>query len=392
MSLKIRRAIFYLYISLFLLIAPVVVLYTAGYRLDLHHGRLVQVGAMSVTTIPRGASVWLDGQLLSSRTPTLQKRLLPGTYDLELRKDGFRPWHRQIEVKSRQTTVIENVALFLLETPELIHAIDPTTSAANHRGVVAYLTQAGAWIELWLYDPESNGYVLLDRLSSSRVVAPSLYWSHDDYLLIMTYTDSRTVKQRFYNHTGPIETPQWFADYTLEDLGDAVALERRHGENKKTVALLPPGEYFLSEVKDNLVTLIDPLSERLVLVDANTVGPPILLEVNASLFTFADALLFYSDGFEIHRYDLTNSTDTLMTRSSAELINLRPFTTNQTLLITRSTEVSAVDVSDVSRPVTTALTSAENIQTFWTDVKNQTGYFFGTVDGLRGLYRLPLVE
>ena len=73
MSLKFRRTFFYLYIGLFLLVAPLVVLYTAGYRLDVQRGRLVQIGALSVTSVPKGAQVFLVDAALSDRTPTLQK-------------------------------------------------------------------------------------------------------------------------------------------------------------------------------------------------------------------------------------------------------------------------------------------------------------------------------
>ena len=393
MSLKFRRTFFYLYIGLFLLVAPLVVLYTAGYRLDVQRGRLVQIGALSVTSVPKGAQVFLDDAELSDRTPTLQKRILPGTYHLRLNKEGYKPWEREVEIKSKQTTIVEGVELFLDLAPEMITPIAASVSVGSTNGLVAYAIAADQWFELWIYNPTNGDFTLLDRLSSAKIGEPQLHWSHDNYLLILSDAKNGKTEQRFYTSNGPLSSvPAWFAPFDLAPEGEQSALTRSRGQTVETIALLPKNNYQISDVFNNWVVIQDNEQERLILIDSDTQGPPILLNAAAKFYRWQESSILYSDGFELHRYNPSTNSDTLITRSSSQMTDVIPLADSQTLVITTSTQTAAIDISDISRPVNTVIVSADKIQSFWLDPRGRTGYFFGIVNGLAGLYKIALTR
>ncbi len=369
MSLRIRKAFFWLYITLFLIAAPTVVLYTMGFRLDLTTRSLVQTGALSLSTVPRGATVSLDHNVFSDTTPAIVKRTLPGTYHLSFKKEGYQTWERDIEVRSRQTTYVEDVVLFLATEPKLLRSIDLVASAATGNGPsVAYATIVGSWIELWTENVETGEVVLRDRLSAASV--------SPDQLITMIHELAH-----------PPSTTELYA---LKETEDGIQLIETI--DKATIAVLPSGTYTIEEQRGNLLLFFDQRAARLVLVDIRTEGPPILLNVRAESFHWESTGLLYSDGFEVHRFDPATGNDTLLTRSGVYLQDAVPFPATATVFLVTETAVTAVDYSDPARPVLVPIISAEAIDTFWIDTRGRTGFFVGSVQGTEGIYSIGLTR
>lgn len=77
--------------------AGVAIFLTKGYSFSPKEGRIVGTGIISVTSLPDGASVYIDGHL-STATNTNIPSLPPKTYDIRIVKDGFIPWQKQVVV------------------------------------------------------------------------------------------------------------------------------------------------------------------------------------------------------------------------------------------------------------------------------------------------------
>ncbi len=83
----IRRLIYIIFILLFCLTAPILVLYTAGYRYDLKKWAIQKTGSLSVKPWPRDAEIYLDDKLQTGFRPddTLRiTNLLPGKYKITI--------------------------------------------------------------------------------------------------------------------------------------------------------------------------------------------------------------------------------------------------------------------------------------------------------------------
>lgn len=393
MSLKFRRTFFYLYIGLFLIMAPLVVLYTAGYRFDFGSGRLVQVGALSITSVPKGVTVALANDVQSQHTPAIIKRVIPGNYPLILSKDGYKNWQRDIIVKSRETTTIENAVLFLDASPSKIHDVSPIVSAASPSGEkVAYGVMSEPWFELWTYDVSSDHFLLLDRLSTSRVIDPQLQWAENGNVLVLSATEkTRRVDHYYAADQSLAGVPSSFAEFSLVKSKTNIALTKTSTTGEvKTLAILPINSYRIVDLFDHYILIKDDLHKAIILIDTTTSGPPILLNVNATFYHWQNGLLIYSDGIELHTYDPSRNDDTLITRSGTALVDATVFPIGQTLLIGTKTSIMATDISDLQHPVNTIIVTAESIQSFWVDRNGRNSYFFGTVNGESGLFKITL--
>jgi Protein kinase domain/PEGA domain len=63
-------------------------------------------GVLDVRTNPKGAEVWIDGVLLPRKTPT-RTPMQPGTYQLSIRKDGFKTMEKTVVVKKSEPLQVQ---------------------------------------------------------------------------------------------------------------------------------------------------------------------------------------------------------------------------------------------------------------------------------------------
>ena len=112
MHKHLQPILFFTFVAAFLITAPLVVLYTAGFRYEFGKNMIVKTGVLSVSTIPKGAVLSIDGEAESTKTPVVVDTVLPGTHTLTLQKEGFLPWKKELEVFSQSTTFADDVVLF----------------------------------------------------------------------------------------------------------------------------------------------------------------------------------------------------------------------------------------------------------------------------------------
>ena len=106
MSPALRKAIFFLFLGIFLVSAPLVVLFTAGYRFNPTNRIVSQTGALALATLPRGANTYISGVLVSDKTPSVLQRLSPGSPTIRFEREGYLPWERKVDVESGRTTYV----------------------------------------------------------------------------------------------------------------------------------------------------------------------------------------------------------------------------------------------------------------------------------------------
>lgn len=119
LSLAARKALFLLFVGAFFVSAPLVVLYTAGYRFNRTNNVVSQTGTLSLASTPRGAESFVNNENMQDATPAVFQRLVPGTRTVLLSKEGYHDWERTVNVASGSTTYV-TAPLFLQGTPEAI--------------------------------------------------------------------------------------------------------------------------------------------------------------------------------------------------------------------------------------------------------------------------------
>ena len=150
---ELRRAVFLIFTVIYLIIAPLTVLYALGYIVSPSHQTLLQTGLVSLDSEPARAVVSLNGSLTSGKTPLVLQQLKPGGYDIQIRLPGRHLWQKHLEIKPNLALRFENILLFPLKfEPEVLtdFPVAKMWHVLGGRYLVA-LSQAGA-----------SGFYLLD--------------------------------------------------------------------------------------------------------------------------------------------------------------------------------------------------------------------------------------
>jgi len=116
MTKRTRTFLFLSLLFLFTILTPSFILYSQGYRVDWKSKRLVQTGALYLKVIPTRADILVDGK--TSKTTdfffgsALLGNLFPGSHLIQISKEGFVPWAKQMDIQERQVTDAKNIMLF----------------------------------------------------------------------------------------------------------------------------------------------------------------------------------------------------------------------------------------------------------------------------------------
>lgn len=121
MHINIRRGIALLFILAFFIFAPILLLYTSGYRYSFKKAQVEKTGALVIETEPKGATVFLNNKEIKGKTPLRLNNVLPDNYEITIKKDAYYEWSKKLLVKSQETTFAEDVVLFPKSTAEKIN-------------------------------------------------------------------------------------------------------------------------------------------------------------------------------------------------------------------------------------------------------------------------------
>ena len=133
-----------------LFVSTLLYLYTAGYRLRKDEKSQVDIkvtGMISAKSLPEGASVYLDEELVTATDDSIPG-VIPGKHLLEIKKNGFTPWQKEIEVFSELVTDI--TAVLISKTPR----IEPLTNTGAKKPVMSPSLSAIAYLSM---DDDSPG-------------------------------------------------------------------------------------------------------------------------------------------------------------------------------------------------------------------------------------------
>jgi len=153
MNIYIRRTLFILFITAFLIITPLTILYAAGYKVKIgwppdFKQTLTKTGMFVFDTTPSGAKIFIDGepsQLFFKKfydesdsyiaTPAKIKNILPGEYNVKMELPGYWPWEKKLTIEPGTSTYAEDIYLFKKNTPLLVANIIPESTNSSRMPV-----------------------------------------------------------------------------------------------------------------------------------------------------------------------------------------------------------------------------------------------------------------
>ncbi len=115
MTKRTRTILFLICLFLFLLIAPSIIFYSQGYRFDFDSKKITQTGGLFLKIEPKQVEIYLNGKLEKKTDfffgSALIENLLPRKYKIEIKKEGYEPWEKNLEVKEKEVIEVKNIVL-----------------------------------------------------------------------------------------------------------------------------------------------------------------------------------------------------------------------------------------------------------------------------------------
>lgn len=186
MSLRLRYTFLIILIILFLIVAPVVILYTAGYRYNFVKNKIEKTGILVIDSEPDNALVFINEKGQKHKTKARIKNLLPDTYLVRLEKDGYYVWEKFLEVKSKFTTFAENIVLFKKSIPmQVVSGKISNISLSRDKKTLAYISNNTLKILNLRDKTETEIYK-----NAAQII--KITWSADDKKIL--------VEEKYYPH------------------------------------------------------------------------------------------------------------------------------------------------------------------------------------------------
>lgn len=161
MTKKSRTIIFLIFSLLFLIIAPFFTLYSQGYRFDFDTKKITQTGGLFFKISPKQAEVIVNGNLAKKTDfffgSVLIENLLPRSYQIEIKKDSYKPWMKTLETKAKEVTSAKNIVLFAenYDFNTITKNIENLWIFPDQKKIILQESGLDGWA-LKIYEPEKN--------------------------------------------------------------------------------------------------------------------------------------------------------------------------------------------------------------------------------------------
>lgn len=444
MNPRARRILRRTFIAAFFVIAPAIILSTAGYRYNFSRQRFERTGVMIVETRPEDATVSLGGKIQRSLTPSRLQKLSPGPYAVRIEKAGYRAWEKTVAVRSRETTFLNDISLFRDAVPTLHADVGTTTSAAFSRdgrhAAAVTATRSGA--ELVIVDLRDGSETRPYRAAADPADL-SLAWSRDGRRLIvrragdgpehLLWDASAPDRMRDLSEASglAVESAVWAQDadrlyvaakgvlYELDlafstaaPVGpalDAIVVagdsaygivpgspatlvrHRLRDDALETVAELPSASFTPLAGMDRKIAYVSTAGERLFVIDLASGRPEAFEGRGRGGAWSADGERFmYWNGLEVRIYDARDGSDALITRLSRPILQAAWHRPEWNALYAAGGDLFAVETSDRYGRVTVPLASFDDLRAFAASRNGAEAYAFGAYGGREGLWKLRL--
>jgi len=99
---RIRILLFAITVVVVFALGTLIFLYAKGYRLDGDTKKFSPNGLLVIKSVPDGAQVFINGDLKTATNSTIP--LVPDTYDVSVRKEGYLPWRKRLIIEKEVVT------------------------------------------------------------------------------------------------------------------------------------------------------------------------------------------------------------------------------------------------------------------------------------------------
>lgn len=442
MSLALRRIIFYISTIVFLVTAPLIIGYTAGYRYHFKQRRIVKTGGLFIATDPKDALIDVNGVRRRETTPASILNLTPGDYRVRVTKDGYWPWEKRLPVESERLTFANSILLLKNERANLVALGDISHAAIAPRdNVVFYRSGDDAINELWMQKDESTPTLLWRSSGKPRMIGAV---SRASSILMLSTTNTSPVIVSHDKNVPPLDlgrliNPPFVKplfdldDYNIiygitkgtltaintktkvvrpiiADVRDYVPtknglliitehakpeLVRIHGETISRLATLERGATELFEPIESLQPYWDSARGETMIIDLKKSDTPLVARLPGKIIASAsvtdDLAIITATDHEIWRTVLRSNRAELITRVSDPILATYLHPAGRMIVYATTNRVRATELDD--RDGRGIIDLATDFSTIESAALSRDGSYFiiaGTKNATRGLWKLVI--
>lgn len=179
----------------------VAIRFAKGYRPTLN-GDLKGTGLLAANSFPNGAQVYLNGKLTTATDTTMN--LEPGSYEVEIKKDGFTPWKKTINIEKELVTQT-NALLFPTApglTPLTLTGATTITPSPDGQRLLFFVASASAQTKNGLYVIDLTDSLLAFQRGAHQIAQETkgidlqkaeYVWSPDSTQLLLSYDGKHLI-------------------------------------------------------------------------------------------------------------------------------------------------------------------------------------------------------
>lgn len=433
-----RRAVYAVFVIIFLITAPIIVLYTSGYRYNLSNGRIQKTGIIIISSIPKKADIYLNGKKVENKfTPAEIKNVLPGDYEIVLSKEGYHNWQKKLPVYENFTTFAEKVNLWkFASSTQLSNSTILDWQISNDGNSIVLEDSSGL---ISIFDLNDNTFSAIETIPANSILE-DISWSKDNRKVLIKYAKDSTnhliVSYDINSNKAQNIVNKNYTDikWSLENDNIIYAknesglwqIDTTNNSSKLIINGAIAGDYIIennylysvnekfiyrknindkNSIPENIDSIPCPTckfvnnnSSRIILRDANQnlfiVDPSGQNKTVASKAKEIDwlnsyTLLYYND-FEIWIYSFRENAPKLITRFGQPISQAIWQTGGRHIIFSSDNKIKIIELDDRELRNIIDLADNTNIKYLEIDRKGDNLYFSGESKGQAGIFKLNI--
>src|SRR3989339_2222767 len=437
MNIKARRLIYLIFIVIFLIVAPVIIMYTAGYRYNFQKGKVEQVGVLFINVLPKDAQILINNGLQTNTRPLRLSDLRPNYYDVKIIKDGYYDWEKNLEVKNKASTLAYDVVLFKKSSPTKMADGGTQTAMISPTGdLLAFVNTEGVWKK----DISKDVPQLI--WPKQNLDAEKITWSENEKKIILKTKENNfyiietsgnteplylnglivSIQKTFFDSTGnnifvlsdnelyKVELDNKQSEKILSGIKDFQMIKRDiyiikndpqnslvykynslgFFNNTTLLGKLPLGHYQLQELKNNFLTVQG--QNQIYLIDISSGQQPILT-LSGDKSTWGEGekntFLYYLDKQELWIFDPIIRKNYMLNRFDKDIENVFPVYNAPYFILKVNQNIYLSELDDRDKRQNNTLFQGRDIKNLQIDRDGKNIYF---LDRLKNGYELFKLE
>ncbi len=268
-----------------LLVTTLIIFYGKGYRLGFDDGKpqVSKTGLLVTTSIPDGAQVLIDGNLTTATDNTID--LLPGDYNVEIKKEGYFPWQKTLRI---QKELVTKASAFLFPSAPKLESITttgvskPTLDPSGTKIAFRVASQSATRNGIYIYDMTARSVLSLQTAAKQIANDTSLLfstadlsWTPDGEAIIATISGELSQSTYLLNANQLNEDPRNISAM-LPAFAAEWEQEREEKQNAQIVGLKPQLKQIIA---DNFQIISwSPDDRKILYLASNSAELPLIVK------------------------------------------------------------------------------------------------------------------